>query len=181
MLPKKNSKLILLVQSSPDEVLFFDNAFKAWGIENPWHVAASGTDALDYCSGKGFCADRKHYPLPTLVVVNPKLSDMAGHQLIQRIRKCPGLGRLPIVLLVDKYDAADARAAYKLGATCSLFKTTSLPDLRYSFEHLNDNLRLWQFPDALIQFPSHEPRDATCSAQAARFEAANLQFLESCK
>ena len=114
-------KQILVVEDDENDVFFLQKAIQRAGIEIPVHVASDGRKALDYLDGAGAFADREEFPLPTLVLLDLKLPQVMGLEVLRRIRKRPDL-RFPVIILSASGNEADIEAAYRLGANAYLVK-----------------------------------------------------------
>ena len=64
---------ILVVEDNPDDVVLLQRAFSKAQAKVQLHFARNGQEALDYLSGVERFADRKSYPLPTLLIVDLKM------------------------------------------------------------------------------------------------------------
>ena len=114
-------KQILVVEDDENDVFFLQNAIKLAGIEIPVHVARDGRKALDYLDGMGAFADREQFPLPTLVLLDLKLPQVMGLEVLRWIRQRPEL-HFPVIILSASSNEADIEAAYRLGANAYLIK-----------------------------------------------------------
>ena len=107
---------VLVVEDNPNDVLLLKRAFSKGGAGVPLHFARDGQEALDYLKGVDRFADRKLYPLPTLLVVDLKLPGIDGFDIIQWVRKESELRDLRIVVLSSSSEPADIARAHELGA-----------------------------------------------------------------
>ena len=114
-------KQILVVEDDENDVFFLQKAIKRAGIEIPVHVASDGRKALDYLDGAGAFADREEFPLPTLVLLDLKLPQVMGLDVLRWIRQRPEL-LFPVIILSASSNEADIEAAYRLGANAYLVK-----------------------------------------------------------
>jgi len=82
-------KCILQVEDEENDVLLLQYAFDRAGIKHDLQVVTRGQEAMDYLSGAGRFADRRTYPLPDLVLLDLKLPDKHGLEVLA------GCGRNP--------------------------------------------------------------------------------------
>lgn len=64
---------ISLVEDSEHDLFFMRYAFREAGVKNRVVELHDGQEAIDYLSGKGEFSDRDRYPLPCLIITDPKI------------------------------------------------------------------------------------------------------------
>lgn len=130
------TKTILLVEDSPDDVFLLQRAFKQAGYTQPIQVAADGQQALDYLDGKKGFADRTKHPLPALVLLDLKLPQIPGLEVLAWIRSQPALATTPVIVLTSSRQESDIETAQRRGANAFVVKPAS-SDQRLEFvKHL---------------------------------------------
>ena len=100
-------------------------AFMRTGMLNPIHGVGDGAEAIRYLRGEGRYAKRAAYPLPELVLLDLRLPEMPGLEVLQWIRRQPRLAWLPVVVITGMAAPGDAQRAQELGATAFLPKPFS--------------------------------------------------------
>jgi CheY-like chemotaxis protein len=123
------TETILLVEDSEDDVFFMERAIKLAGGRTSLKVAKDGQIAVDYLSGVREYADRKEYPLPSLVLLDLKLPRVPGLEVLRWIRGRPELQTLPVVILTSSGERADLERGYRLGANSFMVKPSESDDL----------------------------------------------------
>jgi CheY-like chemotaxis protein len=113
---------ILLIEDSRDDVFFMERALKAAGFTKPPQVAKDGQMAVDYLAGVNEYADRQKFPLPSLVLLDLKLPQILGLDVLKWIRSRPELQALPVVVLTSSGERSDLERAYRLGANSFMVK-----------------------------------------------------------
>lgn len=126
--------MVLLVEDDPNDVLLVQRAFRRANLANPIQVVGDGEAAVDYMAGRGPYQDRRGHPLPAIMLLDLKLPRRSGFEVLEWLRRQPGLRRLPVVVLTSSALAADIRRAYELGANSYLVKPLE-------FDALQDILR----------------------------------------
>ena len=121
---------VLLVEDSPADVALVQRAFRLGGGVARLHVVRDGDAAVQYLEGQGEFADRMRHPLPRLVLLDLKLPRRSGLEVLEWLRRQPGLGRLPVVVLTSSRESVDVDRAYDLGANGYLLKPVAFDDLR---------------------------------------------------
>jgi DNA-binding response OmpR family regulator len=130
------TKTILLVEDSPDDVFLLQRAFKQAGYTQPLQVAADGQQAVDYLSGKKGFVDRAKYPLPAIILLDLKLPQMPGLDVLAWIRANKAVATTPVVVLTSSRQESDIVTAQQRGANAFVVKPTA-SDQRLEFaKHL---------------------------------------------
>ena len=114
--------VILLVEDREDDILLIRRALSQANVRNPLHVVREGEEAVAYLQGEGRYAQRDEYPLPDLILLDLKMPRFDGFELLQWIRRQPGLKGLRVVVLTSSEDIFDVNKAYELGANSFLVK-----------------------------------------------------------
>lgn len=128
---------ILQVEDDPNDVVLFQHAMRMVGMTNPIQVASDGQEAIDYLKGVGRFADRKTFPLPSLVLLDWKLPHVMGLDVLKWIRHQPGAARV-VVLLTASGQETDIAAAYRLGANGYLVKPVEASKLQVMATAIKD-------------------------------------------
>lgn len=124
-----NPEFILIVEDNDDHALLIQHAFRQARMANPTYRVTHGDEAIEYLSGEGRYANRVEFPLPSLVLLDLKMPRRNGFEVLEWIRKQPGLKNLRVVVLTTSDEIRDVNRAYELGANSFLVKPVNLPDL----------------------------------------------------
>lgn len=119
---------ILLVEDDENDVFFLKRAFKEAEILNPLRVARDGQEAIDYLAGIGEFADRTRYPLPCLMILDLKMPNKTGLEVLHWLREQPILRSIPVILFSSSAHRYDIERAYRLGANAFVVKPSSSED-----------------------------------------------------
>ena len=117
-----NSKIILLVEDNPDDVMLTQRALKKSKILNELLVAKDGIEAVEYLFSTGKYAGRDAKALPQVVLLDLKMPRMDGLEVLQRIRADERTKLLPVVVLTTSSEDRDRVESYKLGANSYIRK-----------------------------------------------------------
>ena len=120
--------LILVAEDNQDHALLIERAFRQSGLVNPLHVVNDGEEAIAYLKGEGRYANRAEYPLPCLLLLDLKMPNKDGFDVLQWVRSQPGLSALRVVVLTTSGDTRDINRAYQLGANSFLTKPVDFRD-----------------------------------------------------
>lgn len=117
-----------MVEDNEDHVLLIRRAFSKSKVLNPIQVVRNGEDAIAYLRGTGRYANRPEFPLPSLMLLDLKLTGMDGFDVLKWVRAQPELSSLRIVVLTSSSDIRDVNLAYQLGANSFLVKPVDFED-----------------------------------------------------
>src|SRR5947208_13194034 len=120
---------LLVAEDNAHDVFLLKRAFIKAGINVPMHIVNDGQEAVDYLIGQEPYANRKEYPLPTLLLLDLKMPRLSGFDVIRWVREHKGLRRLPILVLSSSGLGKDINRAYDLGANSYLLKPSRFDDL----------------------------------------------------
>lgn len=129
---------ILLVEDNEDDIFFMKRAFKNADITNPLQVVTDGQQAIDYLQGVGKFSNRDEFPIPCLILLDLKLPNKNGHEVLQWIREQLFQKDLVVIILTTSREVRDLEKAYRLGANAFLVKPPSanqLMDMICSLKH----------------------------------------------
>ena len=110
------SRLILLVEDNPDDVLLTLRAFERSHVASEILVVGDGEEALDFLFATGPHAQRDATRIPEVVLLDLKLPKVDGLEVLRRLRADPRTRRLPVVILTSSNEQQDLVATYDLGA-----------------------------------------------------------------
>lgn len=119
---------ILLVEDSPDDRELMLLAMKRAKVTNPVRSVANGRDAIRYLSGDGEYADRTKFPLPFLILLDLKLPEVTGLDVLQWIRAHLDFPVI-VIILSSSAQPQDVVLAAKRHCNSYLVKPDSMDDL----------------------------------------------------
>jgi CheY-like chemotaxis protein len=118
--------IILLAEDRPEDAELLKLAFRQAGITNPLVAVRDGDEAIRYLEGFG---EYKDCPLPVLLLLDLKMPNTNGFEVLRWVRGHPTLKTLRVLVLTVSESIYDVRRAYELGANSFLIKTPSMSDL----------------------------------------------------
>ena len=123
--------VILLAEDDVNDAWLVERALFRAGILNPVMVVRDGQEAIDYLKGKGPFADRTHFPLPTLALLDIKMPKKNGLEVLGWVRRNGGGGLklLPVIIMSSSSIQQDIDRAYQLGVNAYLVKPTAFDEL----------------------------------------------------
>ena len=121
----ERAAVILLIEDGRMDVELTLAALEQVAVEHQLHVATSGREGLDYVFGAGKFADREAYPLPSLILLDLKMSGIDGREVLQRVKESRPYGRIPVLILTSSREPDDLAFCYDHGANSYLVKPVS--------------------------------------------------------
>ena len=115
---------ILVADDSEDDVVLLKRAFLRAGIDAAIEFVSDGQDAVDYLGGRAPFDDRQRFPLPKLMMLDVKMPGVDGFDVLEWLRRQPGLRGLPVIMWSSSEQQEDVNRAYALGANSYLAKPT---------------------------------------------------------
>src|SRR6476646_8009166 len=101
------NNVILLVEDNPSDIGLTERALQKCRIGNELVVVEDGQDALDYLFASGRHAGRDPAVLPALTLLDLKLPEVSGLEVLRRIRSDARTRRLPVVILTSSREESD--------------------------------------------------------------------------
>ena len=149
--------VILLAEDSEDDILLIRKAFAKAYINNPLQVVRDGAEAIAYLKGEGKYFNRAEYPLPDLILLDLKMPEVDGFEVLKWIRQQPELKRLRVIVLTASDHIRDVNIAYQLGANSFLVKPLDFENFVQMSQFLSG---YWLKMDKVPQ-TSRPPREKT--------------------
>lgn len=114
---------ILLVEDSPGDVRLTREALRDAKVSNNLSVASDGLQAMSFLSRRNGYADA---PRPDLVLLDLNLPKLSGREVLERVKRDPGLMNIPVVVLTTSAAEEDILRSYQLHANCYITKPVDL-------------------------------------------------------
>lgn len=116
-----NTKIILLVDDSPNDIELTMRALKKSQITNKIDVARDGSEAIDYLHCSGIFAGRQKEN-PILILLDLKMPKMDGIEVLRHIRSDPELMHIPVVVFTSSREEQDIVETYGIGVNAYIVK-----------------------------------------------------------
>ena len=121
-----NQVRILLVEDDPDDATLTKRALHE-GLPANFEVATDGEEALEYLFNDA-------NDVPQLVLLDLRLPNTGGLEVLRRIRENERTSVVPVVILTSSYSPDDLAAGYRYGANSYVRKPVD-------FDHFTDVVR----------------------------------------
>jgi len=130
MLGKKpNPVSILIADDDAQDTMLVQIAAERAALGLRLETVRDGEEAIDYLLGRERYADRQAHPFPKMMLLDLKMPRLNGFDVLDFVRRQPGLKQLPVVIFSSSDDPKDIRRAYDSGANSYLCKPHSNGDL----------------------------------------------------
>lgn len=123
---------ILLVEDNEDDVLLTQRAFRKAGVPNEVVVVRDGQEALAALNDGRF-----RNSLPSFVLLDLKLPQVDGAEVLRRLRSDPRTQTLRVVVLSSSREERDIRHCAELGANSFIRKPVDFDDFLHSVQILS--------------------------------------------
>ncbi len=92
-------------------------------------ITRDGNELIRYLQGDGEFADRDQHPVPDLIMLDLKMPQLSGFEVLKWLRNHPEYVLLPKIILSGSTLEKDIEEAYELGANTYFTKPSSFHDL----------------------------------------------------
>lgn len=100
-------KSVLYAEDDENDVFFMERAFSKLQLSDALRVVPNGRLAVEYLSGVGDYADRAKHPLPDVLILDVKMPEMSGLEVLKWARGRPEYQALPILLFTSSTQRTD--------------------------------------------------------------------------
>ncbi len=110
--------VILQIEDSEADIEYTQDACGESGCVAAFTVIRDGAAALDYVDA----VVEGREPPPDLVLLDLNLPKVPGHVVLEKMRKHPEFGKVPIIVLTSTSSSIERNRSLELGATAHLVK-----------------------------------------------------------
>jgi CheY-like chemotaxis protein len=111
-----SNSTILVAEDEESDVLILRRAFRNANLGQSLKVVADGSQVVNYLSGHAPFQNRAENPLPSLLLLDLKMPNMNGFEVLEWLGSQPQFKRLPVIVLSSSGHASDMEKALALGA-----------------------------------------------------------------
>ncbi len=124
------SAAILIVDDQPDEAALIKRAVLRLRPSGPVIVLPGATELKDYINAEGNYADREAFACPSLILLDLKMPEMNGFELLEWLKREPPHSAVPVIVVSSFDRQQDIRKSYQLGASTFLSKPVNSERIR---------------------------------------------------
>lgn len=121
--------VVLYAEDERADMLICQHAFKPLGEKVHLHFVSDGRSLMDWLDGNGTYGNRAFFPTPQIVVLDSKLADMNGLEILRWIRNHRLWKDLPVILHFGSIPPAHLQEYYDLGVTACAEKESACRNL----------------------------------------------------
>jgi len=125
--PEKDVYHVLVADDSTDDRFLLHSAMRRATRLRIVGEVADGAEVIAYLKGRDAYADRERYPLPDLLLLDLKMPQMDGFEVLEWMQK-QSLPGLTVVVLTDSMQADHIKRALDLGAELFQVKPRANPE-----------------------------------------------------
>ncbi len=146
MSPQQTAVTIVMIEDDQGHARLIEKNIRRAGVNNEIAAFADGTTALGYLLGAdGSGAVSAHRFL--LILLDLNLPDMAGGEILARIKANQHLRRSPVIVLTTTDDAREIQKCYDLGANLYVTKPVNYEEFANAIRQLGLFFSIVQVPE----------------------------------
>ena len=138
---KNGVPTLLVAEDNEEDFLVLVHALRKATFATDLQRVRNGAEVIEYLAGDKSFADREAYPLPELILLDLKMPDVSGFEVLIWLRSHDNLKNLPAVVFSASDNPSDIQQARALGATAYLVKPTTYDGYPKVAQALHD---LWK-------------------------------------
>lgn len=127
--PLAPSRTVLYAEDDADDAFFMRRAFVKMDAAVALQIVPHGQAAIDYLLGAGDYADRDRHPLPMLLLLDVKMPERSGLEVLSWVRAQAEFAALPVVMFTSSAQETDIDRSRQLGANAYLVKPSNATGL----------------------------------------------------
>jgi len=125
----KRAPTLLVIEDVQDQAVLVGVAARRAHPGLDVRIVSEGLDGISYLAGQPPFEDRRANPTPNLVILDLKMPDVDGFEVLSFIRERLAPAPYPVVVLTASSDPEDEARARQLGAVDVQRKPTDLDSL----------------------------------------------------
>ncbi|MDB6036064.1 MAG: response regulator [Verrucomicrobiales bacterium] len=114
------------------------------GLTNTILQLPDGEQAIHYLSAEGIHAERRSFPLPSVLFLDLRMPRKSGFTVLEWLRANPLPNPVLVFVVSDSLSRGDIQRAYQLGASSFISKPLNEAEIR---ECIRSHPQFWEFED----------------------------------
>lgn len=147
--PSRQVLIVLAAEDDRADRFFLTEAVQSAGMPVALHTVRDGEEALKYLRAEGEFGDREKHPVPDLLLLDLKMPNMSGLEVLRWVKENPDYKWIPAIVLSGSVMMDDIREAYDLGASGFFTKPNSFEELKQTVRRILEYWRGCQRVEAL--------------------------------
>jgi len=127
---------ILIVDDNQDDAALIKRAVLSLHPKSPVMIVTSGRDLMMFLEGQERYADRKAFPYPGLILLDLRIPEMNGFELLEWLRTESRHAGIPVIVVSSFDRQREIRKSYQLGARTFLSKPVNGETIRSAIRAL---------------------------------------------
>ena len=115
-------RMVLYVEDDRNDAALVQRACHKARVSFELQIVTDGAQAMAYLNGADVYSDRRHHPLPEMIILDLKMPGHNGFEVLQWIRQQSQFKDLPVIIFSSSKQEGDMKRAYDTGATSYLVK-----------------------------------------------------------
>jgi CheY-like chemotaxis protein len=121
---------ILIVDDNADEAALIKRAVVSLRPKSPVNIVLGGNELKDWLNGQGRYADREAFPYPALILLDLRMPEIDGFEVMKWLKNQPGHAAIPVIAISLFDDQKSIKKSYQLGARTFLRKPVTPESFR---------------------------------------------------
>ncbi|MFQ6616590.1 MAG: response regulator [Fidelibacterota bacterium] len=130
------SKLVLIVEDSPDDGVLTLRALEKSKLRNGIVVKVGGEDALDYLLRRRQYKELEPGLMPDLILLDLKMPKVGGLEVLKQLRADDRTKLIPVVIFTSSKADQDLLECYNLGVNSYVRKPVESKEFRKTVEQI---------------------------------------------
>jgi CheY-like chemotaxis protein len=113
---------ILIVDDNADDAALIKRAVVSLRPKSPVNIVLGGNELKAWLNGQGRYADREGFPYPALILLDLRMPEINGFEVMEWLRNQPRHAAIPVIMISLFDDQKNINKSYQLGARTFLRK-----------------------------------------------------------